>query len=139
MDISRAGYHIRLFNAGRAVTQGRDAPGSAHPVNFVDIKKMGGRKNIGVERAVLSWGRTNGNALHTSHLGRNGVHQQAGNKGRVAALAAGHIKTHGIDRHNPLTENAAVRPCDEPGLLHLGLVESTDICGRRADLLPAFH
>ena len=77
---------------------------------------------------------------HARHPGRNGVHQQAGNQGRVAALAAGHIQAHGVHGQNPLAaQDAAVRAGQKPGFLQLGFVKGTDVGGGPADLFPAFH
>ena len=139
INIARSGDDVRWRQTLRAVGQGRDAPGPAHAVDFVDIQQMGGSQNVRVNAAVLAGRRADGQTRHARHLGRNGVHQQAGNQGRVAALAAWHVQAHGVHGQNPLAQDAAVRPGQKPGFLQLGFVESADVGGGPADLLPAFH
>ena len=52
---------------------------------------MCGGKNMRIYRAILAGRRKYRQTRHAGHLGGDGTHEQAGNKGRIAALAAGNF------------------------------------------------
>ncbi len=139
INVPRPGDDVRAGHAFRAKGKRGDAPGTANTVNFFNIEQVRGCQKVRIDAAVGPGRRADGEPRHAGHLGGNGVHEQAGNKGSVAALAAGHIEAHSVHRQDPLAEDAAVRARHEPGAIQLRLMASADIGRGPADVFPVFH
>ena len=88
----------------------------------------------GRDAAVGARRRADGDAPHSGHLRGDGVHEQAGDERRAAALTAGHVEAHAVHRQDALSKDAAVRQGLEPRFFPLRLMEAADVAGGVPDM-----